>query len=289
MIWTLARKELLTNLLTLRLTIAILFAVIPSVLTAIIGSLDFSDRVDAYNAAVREANNALSEVRIYDQVRPQVIVPPQPLSIFCKGVAKIAGQRMNIELEGIPAELGRVGATENWFMKGLVEIDFTRVVTLLFSFLAIVIGFDGICGERERGTLKLLLTHSISRGNIIVAKLLVGMLSLCIPLAIGFISALIIVLANPQVVFSGEDWLQLILFFICSCLFLSNSPLFYSFFLIGDQILNYINPLFPCLYFNQTSIIIETNNTIHFSHINKNHPITKLLTTHRMAASRNTD
>jgi hypothetical protein len=66
----------------------------------------------------------------------------------------------------------------------------------------------------------LLLANSIPRGNIVIAKLLAGMLSLWIPFAIGFILALLIVLANPEVGFTGEDWIRLIFFFAFSCLFL---------------------------------------------------------------------
>ena len=48
MIWTLVRKELLNNLLTLRLVVALSLAVILSVLTAVVGSLDFTKATDMY-------------------------------------------------------------------------------------------------------------------------------------------------------------------------------------------------------------------------------------------------
>ena len=38
MLWTLIRKELLSNLLTLRLSVALIFTVVLSVLTTLIGS-----------------------------------------------------------------------------------------------------------------------------------------------------------------------------------------------------------------------------------------------------------
>ena len=64
MIWTLARKELLTNLLTLRLTVTLLFAVGLIALTAIIGSLDFSQRMAAYHASVRAVRDDLAKATI---------------------------------------------------------------------------------------------------------------------------------------------------------------------------------------------------------------------------------
>ena len=53
-----------------------------------------------------------------------------------------------------------------------------------------------------------------------MAKLLGGCLSLWIPLALAFVLALLIVLANPDVALNTEAWLRLGLFFALSCLFL---------------------------------------------------------------------
>ncbi len=220
MIWVLVRKGLLTNLLSLRLTVALIFTVILAVLATFIGSLEYSQRMETYSQSAEGIRYRLGQARVYSRVGPSVVVPPQTLSILCKGVDKIGGQGMGISVSDIPMELGRIGVSDTWFMKSLVEIDFTRVVTLLLSFLAVVMGFDAICSERERGTLRLLLTNSIPRGSIITAKLLTGMFSLWIPLSIGFILALLITLANPDVEFNGDDWIRLAIFFIISCLFL---------------------------------------------------------------------
>ena len=106
-------------------------------------------------------------------------------------------------------------------MKALVQIDFTTVVTLLLSFLAVVLGFDGICGERERGTLKPMLANPVTRTQVVLAKLLGGMISLWVPLTIAFISCLLIVLANGDVALGSGDWLRLGLLFLLTCLFLA--------------------------------------------------------------------
>lgn len=51
--WILIRKELLTNLLTMRLGVALIFSVLLAALAALIGSVDFSRNVDAYESEVR--------------------------------------------------------------------------------------------------------------------------------------------------------------------------------------------------------------------------------------------
>jgi hypothetical protein len=72
MIWTLVRKELLTNLLTLRLTVALIFIVILSVLTTVIGSLDYSQLMDAYSVTAKNIRDELDKDRVYFQVAPDV-------------------------------------------------------------------------------------------------------------------------------------------------------------------------------------------------------------------------
>lgn len=68
---------------------------------------------------------------------------------------------------------------------GLWDIDFIFLISFIFSFLAIVLTFDSICGEKEQGTLKLLMSTGVSRTSIIISKILASMLALCIPLVVG--------------------------------------------------------------------------------------------------------
>lgn len=217
---TLIRKELLANLLTLRLAVALVFTVLLSALTTVIGSVEHSERMDAYRAEVAEFRKDLDQATVYAQVQPHIVAPPQPLALFCRGVDKTAGQVVEIYIGRMPASLSSLGGTSNDLMKIFVEIDFATVVTVLLSFLAVVLGFDAVCGERERGTLRQMLVNPVPRGSVIVAKLIGGLLSLWIPLALAFVLALLIASSNPDVLFSGDDWVRLALLFILSCLFL---------------------------------------------------------------------
>ena len=186
MIGTLVRKELLTNLLTLRLGVAVIFSVVLSVLTTFIGTVDYARNVDVYEREIREYEEGLEEVAVYSQIAPRVVVPPQPLAILCRGVVSTAGQSMWIGLDQVPVSAWELAESfDSNFMRILVQIDFATVVALLLSFLAVVLGFDGICGERERGTLKQLLVNPVPRAHVVLAKLLGGMISLWIPFALA--------------------------------------------------------------------------------------------------------
>ncbi len=222
MIWILVRKELLTNLLTYRLAVALVFTVALSVLTTAIGSMDYSRNMEAYHQEVREQGEQLDQATVYQQVSPRLILPPQPLAIFSRGLMGLAPQGYGIGIDYYGRAPWAIRANaDSEYMKALVQIDFVTVVTLLLSFLAIILGFDGICGERERGTLKQLLTNPIPRAQVVLAKLLGGMISLWVPLTVAFVSCLLIVLNNDDVVFSADDWLRLGLLFLLTCFFLA--------------------------------------------------------------------
>ena len=220
MLLALTRKELLASLLTARLGLILVFAVLLCGLAALAGSLDFSQRVKDYEEEVRRVEQGLEEATVYAEVRPHVVAPPEPLSIFSRGVDKGAGQRLGIQVHWVAAELTRLGSADNRLMKRFVEIDFATVVRLLLSFMAVILGFDGICGDRERGTLRLMLANPVSRGAVVVGKLLGGSLSLCGSLAAAFLFALLILSLNPDIAFSGQEWARLAILFGVSCLFL---------------------------------------------------------------------
>ena len=220
MLLALTRKELLTNLLTARLALILVFAVLLCGLAALAGSLDFSQRVKDYEEEVRRVEQGLEEATVYAEVRPHVVAPPEPLSIFSRGVDKGAGQRLGIQVHWVASELTRLGSADNRLMKRFVEIDFATVVRLLLSFMAVILGFNAICGDRERGTLRLMLANPVSRGAVVAGKLLGGALSLCVSLAVAFLFALLILSFNPDIAFSGQEWARLALLFGVSCLFL---------------------------------------------------------------------
>ncbi|MBT4096943.1 MAG: ABC transporter permease subunit [Gemmatimonadetes bacterium] len=222
MIWSLVRKELLTNLLTYRLSIALVFTIVLSALTTVIGSLDYSRNVASYEDELRNQRELIEQVTIYERLSPTIILPPQPLAIFARGVVGVAPLSYDIRIDDYgrgPEQL--FSNRDSGYMKALIQIDFITVVTVLLSFLAIVLGFDGICGERERGTLKQLLTNPIPRAYVVLAKLIGGIISLWIPFTLAFVLCLLIALANVNVVFSGDDWLRLGLLYLLTCLFLA--------------------------------------------------------------------
>lgn len=173
MVWIIARKELLANLLTLRLSVAVVCAVALSALTVFISSVDFSLRMDAHRKQVGDLDAKLEAATVWSQVEPDIILPPQPLSILCQGAEKSHGTRYNVQMWNKSGGGGwAYGIVDSGYMKTLVQIDFAGVVAVVLSFLAIALGCDAVAGERELGTLRQILVNPVPLGVLLAGKLL---------------------------------------------------------------------------------------------------------------------
>ena len=222
MIAALVHRELLSNLHTFRLAVALVFAVTLSALSTFIGSLDYSRNIDACEAEHRSINEHSASVSTYSELLPRIVIPPDPLSILSRGVLRTNGRTLYILLDYKIIAPWPIGAGfDNELMKALTQVDFTAVVAILLSFLAVVLGFDGICGELERGTLRQVLANPVPRTSLVLSKLIGGSLSLWVSLAVAYAVSLLIKVSNPDVHLTGDHWIRLGAYFLLVCLFLS--------------------------------------------------------------------
>jgi ABC-type transport system involved in multi-copper enzyme maturation permease subunit len=70
--------------------------------------------------------------------------------------------------------------------------------------------FDAVSGERKRGTLKVLLAGPLPRDVVIVSKLLAGLLTVMIPLAMAWVLSLLYTTVAAGITFEGEDLARLL-------------------------------------------------------------------------------
>lgn len=87
----------------------------------------------------------------------------------------------------------------NLWMDRFEVLDWTLIVKLVFSFLCIVIAYDGISGELERGTLRLVLANPISRGTVLMARFSADLTILLVAFGIGALTSLLILTLSGAV------------------------------------------------------------------------------------------
>ncbi|RPJ36305.1 MAG: ABC transporter permease, partial [Planctomycetaceae bacterium] len=78
-----------------------------------------------------------------------------------------------------------------------------------------------LCGEKETGTLALLLAGSVPRYKILLGKYIAVMLTLGIPLLLGVLINLLIVTHSKAVAIHAGEWLKILVIVLMSFLYLS--------------------------------------------------------------------
>ena len=78
-------------------------------------------------------------------------------------------------------------------------VDLVFVVTILMSLVALIFAYDAVSGEKEDGTLKLMLADGLARPQVVLARVAGGGLTLLVPYAMSLIVGLLVILLHPGV------------------------------------------------------------------------------------------
>ena len=230
MIATLIRRELLDNLMTFRFAAAVFITLLLVVANTVVLLKDYEQRLTAYNTAVNESHQELREEKTYSGYAGALIVhrPPNPLSIFNLGLDKQVGNKIEVYHAFVPTiwDAEKHGA-DNPFLNLFTSIDIVLVFQGVLSLLALIFAYDALAGERERGTLRLVLTHPIRRGHILIAKYISAMLCLLVPLLISLLLSIILLTTSTTIALRADDFLRIGGIVLTSLLYVS------LFYLIG--------------------------------------------------------
>ncbi len=204
MIWTIAAREILDNLMSMKFLFGTVLCLVLVVISTVVSLHNYQRRMDEYETAIANYRGEPNFVH-----NPQVYRKPEVLSIFVCGFEKRFGNVVNID-DKVPVRAGGFMGTlrSAEFSTEFASIDFLFVVKVILSLLAIFLSYDAISGEYELGTLKLALSRPVSRASIILGKLISGIACLLIPLTISLIVGILIVQLIGGIPFTSEDWLR---------------------------------------------------------------------------------
>ena len=87
--------------------------------------------------------------------------------------------------------------------------DIVFIFEVVLSLMALIFAYDALAGERERGTLRLVLTHLLSRGHILLAKYIGAMLCLLMPLMLSLLLSLILLTTTAPFSLGVPDFLRI--------------------------------------------------------------------------------
>ena len=228
MLTTLIRRELLDNLMTFRFAAAVLIMLLLVVANTAVLIKDYERRLEAYNTALKTEDRRSQELKTYSGGRLNVARPPNPLSIFNVGLDKRLGNEIWISHSFVPTlwDTGTYKLT-NPLLNLFTSIDIIFIFEVVLSLIALIFAYDAITGERERGTLRLVVTHPVRRGQILLAKYISAMLCLLVPLLMSLLLAIILLTTSTVISLSTGDFLRIGGIILSSIVYLS------VFYLIG--------------------------------------------------------
>jgi ABC-type transport system involved in multi-copper enzyme maturation permease subunit len=193
-IWTIVKREFLDNILSFKFIACVLVAVVISLASTAILTRDYQDRLRNYDKGVAAAREALTKVPVYSSLKVRLFRKPSPLSVFVAGIERKAGDYAEISVTymDIPASL-QGGTAKNEFAAAFAIFDFSSVIIIIFTVLAILLSYGSISGEKEDGMLSLALSNSVPRAKVLLGKYLGALASIAVPLALCFILGLLLV------------------------------------------------------------------------------------------------
>ena len=230
MLWTLIRHELLANIMTFRFLVTVIACMSLVLAGSIVLRDNYERRLASYNEGFQRHQEGNFGGKTYSSFMPHLDRAPNPLSLFNQGLDKRSKNSLQIKIGEVPFLWGNVSRNtgfSNPFRYLLADIDLVSVFQILLSLLALVFAYDAIAGDRENGTLRLILVNPVGRGLIVLAKYSGAMLCLTLPLLMSFLLALLLQLQSNVIDYSTDDFLRIGGIFLTTVVYIS------TFYLIG--------------------------------------------------------
>jgi len=237
MIWLIARKEFYDNWISYKIALAFILCVILLTVSVGLALKDYSERLSSYSLSRSADALFLDRVATYFVVNKDGTVAgsnnigdmvdtigiyrrPAELSVLARGLEDRMNRPirfMDIRKLGFQTQIETGNKQERNKLFALLPMpDFLFITKVMLSLLTILFAFSTIAGERENGTLKLMLSNSVSRGQVLLGKFLGGYASLVAPFLAAFLVALLLVAFSPSIALNGEGWARISLMVLVS-------------------------------------------------------------------------
>jgi len=215
------RKEIQDSLASLRFVLTLILCTVTILFTVWAGAESY--RRDMKNYAANESLNRKSldgqtSYNLLIRTGVKINKEPEALESLVSGVKDIAGNTAWVADQHQTVLEGSKSGT-NPFFAVFGGFDLTFVVSVIFSLLAFLYSYNTVSGEKEKGTLRLLLANQISRPTLILGKYIGRLISLLIPVLIPMLLGLIVLANYPDVSLNSEHWLRIFLLVVLYLLY----------------------------------------------------------------------
>ncbi len=197
MLKTLIKKEIATAVIDMRFVIAALLCVILIPLGMYVSGKDYELRLSAYQREHQEYRQRYSN-KVRWNVEAQGLRPPSILSIFASGIEPFMPDKVMTARSGLFRTVKEpIADNPHSFLFG--KADFLFNVGFIVSLMALIFTFNSISGEKETGTLRLMIANSVPRNQILLTKVVGNYIALLIPFIVSVLIALLVLDISPYV------------------------------------------------------------------------------------------
>ncbi|MFH1706703.1 MAG: ABC transporter permease subunit [Planctomycetota bacterium] len=212
-VWLIARKEVLASLHSVRFIFTMDLICLLFLASAFMMLSDYRMRRQAYEAKAKahaaDVAALMAETDPHQQFRTLFWEeglafdrPPIPMSVLVKGLD--LQMPLTVQTSAWEEKQSSDDVYRNPILKLYLSPDFAYIVNIILSLLAFLFVFDAICGEKEDGTLKLMLSYPVPKVAVILGKWLGGFATLMGPVLVSTLFWMIIVTASNTVSFDTE-------------------------------------------------------------------------------------
>lgn len=239
MLLRIIQKEIVQHVLSLRFAVTFVLFIVLVFASVFVTVNEYARQKEQHDSLTTEARRRLEEVSNEEEAGDAVrrlawwegrmdAVPVSPLSWLGQGVQSAYPSAVVTKADQSSRRVERdergAGTTAQFRIP-----DFVYVVNVVLSLLAILLLFDSVCGEKEAGTLRLMLTNSVPRAQLLLAKWIGGYIVLLVPFLLATTGA--VVYAAAKGAFTSDQTTRVIFLVFTACLYIAvffNISLFVS-------------------------------------------------------------
>jgi ABC-type transport system involved in multi-copper enzyme maturation permease subunit len=184
---------------------------------------DYRTRLQNYREAVRIYREETKLVQdVLHKEGAKAFAPPAPLSFLSLGlelvlpnVAETPAGRID---PPVVMRLGNNESRDNLYEFFTGPLDLVFVVAVVMSLLAVILTYGAVSGEKEQGTLGQMLSNSVPRAKVILAKATANGLLIVIPFLLSLVLSLTLIAVQGGLPTAAGAWTSIGLAILVSIL-----------------------------------------------------------------------
>lgn len=173
-----------------------------------------------YNEQIEKYNKGVNDTQKFPSTRMTLCYrEPNTLSFIADAGLKIEPHSVTLSPKG-SISTGASGEL-NFKMPEIPELDWAFIIKIIFSLYIILLAFRSISGEKEQGTLRMIISNSVGRTQVLLEKYVSIIFTIMVPLILGtLVSMVILTLFIPKIL-SLSVLIRIFLMLILSLVYLS--------------------------------------------------------------------